>query len=74
MRLTAERLFWHCGAHTAKPESAPGSRSLVTKVCCFLWHVEWHAKCSLGQRQQRHRIVTGCKAKGGWEWRYKVSC
>ena len=34
------RLFWHCGAHTAKPESAPWGRFLITKICCFLWHVD----------------------------------
>ena len=41
MRLPAtERLFWHCGTHTAKPESAwikPIPR--ITKICCFRWHV-----------------------------------
>ena len=25
--------------HTAKPESASGRRFLITKICCFLWHV-----------------------------------
>ena len=43
--LVTERLFWHCGAHTAKPESALHGRFLITKICCFLWHVvQTHAK------------------------------
>ena len=38
MTLSAtERLFWRCGAHAAKPESASRGRLLMTKVCCFLW-------------------------------------
>ena len=38
--LTTGWLFWHCGAHTAKPESAPGGRFLITKIRCLLWHVD----------------------------------
>ena len=34
---TTERLVWHCGAHTAKPESASWRRFVITKLCCFLW-------------------------------------
>ena len=34
-----ERLVWQCGAHTAKLESASRRRFLITKTCCFLWHV-----------------------------------
>ena len=38
MRLpTTERPFWHCGAHTAQPESAFQSRFRITKTCCFRW-------------------------------------
>ena len=36
-RSTTERLVWHCGAHTAKLESAPGGRFRMTKISCFLW-------------------------------------
>ena len=33
---TAERLFWHRGAHAAEPESAPrGQQSLTTKISWF---------------------------------------
>ena len=48
--LATEQLFWHCGAHTAKPESAPGGRFLITKVCCFLWHVVVRFAAVLGHR------------------------
>ena len=37
--LTTKRLFWHCGAHIAKPESALDDRFLIAEICCFLWHV-----------------------------------
>ena len=40
--LTTERLFWHCGAHTAKPNISP-TRPIppipYTDICCFLRHV-----------------------------------
>ena len=32
--LTTERLLWNCGDHTAKPESAPGGRFLITTISC----------------------------------------
>ena len=36
MRLPpTERLFWHCGARTAKPDSAPKGRFVAGKICCF---------------------------------------
>ena len=40
--LATERLVWQCGAHTAEPESAPGGRFLITKICVFffLWHMD----------------------------------
>ena len=36
---TTGRLVWHCGEHTAKPQSAPGGRFLIATICCFLWHL-----------------------------------
>ena len=33
--LTTERLFWHCGNHTAEPESASRGRFLITKNLLF---------------------------------------
>ena len=33
---TTERLVWHCGAHTAKPESPPGGRFLMFGVRTYL--------------------------------------
>ena len=33
--LPTERLVWHCGDHTAEPESAD---SLLPKLCCVRWH------------------------------------
>ena len=47
--LPIERLFWHCGDHTAKPESAQSGRFLITKhllfsvargVCAICWKEE----------------------------------
>ena len=36
----AERLLWHCGAHTAEPNmGAMWADSALPNVCCFLWHV-----------------------------------
>ena len=37
--LTTKRPFWHCGAHTAKPESASRRRLLVHDIVlfCRLW-------------------------------------
>ena len=42
MLITTERLFWHCGAHTAEPKL--GTRGPIPpipyyQICCFLWHV-----------------------------------
>ena len=42
---TTERLVWHCGARTAKTESFPRGQFLITKTCCFLWHVDWRVSC-----------------------------
>ena len=33
--LTTGRLFWDCVAYTAKPESAPRGRFLITKISPF---------------------------------------
>ena len=37
--LTAVRLVWQCGDHTAELKSACRGRFLITKICCLLWHV-----------------------------------
>ena len=48
---------WHCGAHTAEPQSATRGQLLVSNTCRFLRHVVFdriatkhiheHARCSL---------------------------
>ena len=40
--LTTERLSRHCGAHTAS--LGRFRRFLITKICCFLWHVACRAQ------------------------------
>ena len=56
--LTTEGLFWHCGAHTAKPESASGRRFLITKICCFLWHVGNSARSAGAGATRGRRLFT----------------
>ena len=38
--LTTERLFWRCADHSANSVSAYRGRFLMTKICCFRWHVD----------------------------------
>ena len=59
--LTIERLFWHCGAHTAKQKIGPmGPIPPIpyTKVCCFLLHVgTWmQQKFVIGQSPEWGRL------------------
>ena len=51
---TAERLFWHCGEHTAKPESAYRYRFLIlpnSAVFCGLHVVLF----TIGQLRRQER-------------------
>ena len=62
--LTTERLFWHCGAHTAEPKLGLARpippRFRITNIGCLMCHVE-------GRRHKaRHGI-----AREGRAWQGK---
>ena len=60
--LATERLFWHCGDHTAKSESAQAYRGrfLISKTSFPLWHVDTHPPpvAHLAPRAGRRRTLS----------------
>ena len=64
---TTERLVWHCGDRTAKPESASRGRFLITRICCYLWQVARALIFARGARSQlpASAALGNCIVAGG---------
>ena len=72
--LTTERLFWHCGAHTAEPRIVP--MGTIPPIPSYQNLLSSVARGTLGNCQRTHTAATASAApspctRGGtrsWQW------